>query len=73
MTDEATPKVQSLAMVVDGNMLGVSNTGGASTGSAQVKVDGGTYTITGDATGADTRNPMAGIITKPFSIKVSCH
>jgi lipoprotein LpqH len=73
MTDEATPKVQSLAMVVDGNMLGVSNTGGASTGSANVKVDGGTYTITGDDTAADTRNPMAGIITKPFSIKVSCH
>jgi ipoprotein LpqH len=73
MTDEATPKVQSLGMVVDGNMLAVSNAGGPGAGSADVKVNGSTYTITGQAAGADTKNPMAGIITKPFSIKVNCH
>jgi ipoprotein LpqH len=73
MTDESTPKVQSLGMVVDGNMLAVSSTGGPSAGSADVKVDGNTYTISGQAAGADMKNPMAGVISKPFTIKVSCH
>jgi lipoprotein LpqH len=73
MTDEATPKVESLALVVDGNALSVANNGmGAKVGSANVAVDGKTYTITGQAQGADLKNPMAGMITKDFSIKVSC-
>jgi lipoprotein LpqH len=59
-------------MSVDGNALGVTNMMGAKTGSAEVKADGGTYTITGEATGADMANPMAGMITKPFTIKVNC-
>ena len=71
MTDEATPKVDSLALVVDGNALSVSNMG-AKVGSANVAVDGKTYTITGQAAGADLKNPMAGMITKDFSIKVTC-
>jgi ipoprotein LpqH len=49
MTDEATPKIESLALVVDGNALGVSDTMGVKTGSAEVKVDGDTYTISGEA------------------------
>ena len=72
MTDEATPKVESLAMVVDGNALSVANNMGAKVGSANVAVDGKTYTITGQAQGADMKNPMAGMITKDFDIKVSC-
>lgn len=72
MTDEATPKVQSLGLVVDGNALAVSEMGGMKTGSADVKVDGSTYTITGQAAGADMKNPMAGMITKNFEIKVTC-
>jgi ipoprotein LpqH len=72
MTDEATPKVESLALVVDGNALSVSNNMGAKVGSANVTVDGKTYTITGQAQGADLKNPMAGMITKDFTIKVSC-
>ncbi|MEO3761717.1 lipoprotein LpqH [Mycobacterium sp. B14F4] len=72
MTDEATPTVESLGMVVDGNALAVTNTMGAKVGSAEVKVDGSTYTITGEATGADISNPMAGMITKPFTVKVDC-
>jgi len=43
------------------------------TGSADVKVDGSTYTITGEAAGADMKNPMAGMITKKFEIKVTCN
>jgi ipoprotein LpqH len=72
MTDEATPQVQSLALVVDGNALSVSNGMGAKVGSANVAVDGKTYTITGQAQGADLKNPMAGMITKDFNIKVTC-
>ena len=72
MTDGATPAVESLGMVVDGNALAVSNMGGMKSGSADVKVDGSTYTITGEATGADIKNPMAGMITKPFTVKVAC-
>jgi len=71
MTDEATPKVESLGMVVDGNALAVANMG-APVGKAEVKVDGSTYTITGEASGADIKNPMAGMITKPFTVKVTC-
>ncbi len=66
MTDEATPKVESVALVVDGNALAVASMGGASTGSADVAVDGNNYTITGDAVGADMKNPMSGMITKKF-------
>lgn len=72
MTDEATPKVESLALFVDGSALSVSNGMGAKVGSATVAVDGKTYTITGQAQGADMKNPMAGMITKDFNIKVSC-
>jgi lipoprotein LpqH len=73
MTDEATPTVESLGMVVDGNALAVTNTMGAKVGAAEVKVDGSTYTITGEAAGADISNPMAGMITKPFSVTVTCN
>jgi ipoprotein LpqH len=72
MTDEATPRIESLALMVDGNALGVSDTMGVKTGSAEVKVDGDTYTISGEAQGADVKNPMAGMITKKFTIKVAC-
>ena len=72
MTDEATPKVESLALFVDGNALSVSRGMGAKVGSANVAVEGKSYTITGQAQGADLKNPMAGIITKDFNIKVTC-
>ena len=72
MTDEATPKVESLALIVDGNALSVANNMGAKVGSANVAVNGKTYTITGQAQGANMKNPMAGMITKDFNIKVSC-
>ena len=72
MTDANPPTVDSLGMTVDGNALAVTNTMGAKVGSADVKVDGGTYTISGEASGADIKNPMAGMVTKPFTVKVSC-
>jgi ipoprotein LpqH len=70
MSDATPPTVDSLGMTVDGNALAV--TMGAKVGSAEVKVDGSTYTITGEASGADIKNPMAGMITKPFTVKVTC-
>ena len=72
MTDEPTPKVESLALFVDGSALSVANGMGGKVGSANVAVDGKTYTITGQAQGADMKNPMAGMISKDFSIKVTC-
>lgn len=72
MTDEATPKVESLGLVYDGSALAVSESMGVKVGSAEVKVDGDTYTITGEASGADMKNPMAGMINKPFTITVTC-
>lgn len=72
MTDEATPTVESLGIVVDGNALAVTNAMGAKNGSAEVKVDGNTYTITGEAQGANLTNPTAGMVTKAFEIKVTC-
>ncbi|BBX25336.1 lipoprotein LpqH [Mycolicibacterium alvei] len=72
MTDEATPKVESLGLVFEGSALAVSEAMGVKVGSAEVKVDGDTYTITGEASGADMKNPMAGMINKPFTITVSC-
>ena len=72
MTDEATPKVESLGMVVDGNALAVADSMGMKSGSADVKVDGDTYTISGEAQGADMKNPTAGMITKKFVITVAC-
>jgi lipoprotein LpqH len=71
MSDANPPSVESLAMSVDGNALAVTNMG-AKVGSADVKVDGSTYTISGQAAGADMKNPMAGMITKPFTVKVTC-
>lgn len=72
MTDEATPKVESLGLVVDGNALAVSDNMGMKVGSADVSVSGNTYTITGQAQGADMKNPTAGMITKSFAITVTC-
>ncbi len=72
MTDATPPVVESLALLVDGNALGVANSMGMKTGSADVKVDGNTYTITGEAQGADIQNPMAGMVTKKYEITVTC-
>lgn len=73
MTDAATPTVESLGMVVDGNALAVSDNMGMKVGSAAVTVDGSSYTITGEASGADMKNPMAGMINKKFTVKVTCN
>ena len=72
LTDEDAPKVEAFSMVVDGTALAVSSMGGMEVGSAEVSVDGDTYTLTGEAAGADLANPTGEMITKKFEIKVSC-
>jgi lipoprotein LpqH len=68
MTDATPPTVESLGLMYNGTALAV----GGGQGSAAVKVDGSTYTITGDAVGADMKNPTAGMQKKSFKIQVSC-
>src|ERR1700754_3816382 len=72
MTDANPPTVDSLGVSVDGSALAVTNTMGAKVGAAEVKVHGSTYTINGEATGADMKTPMEAMITKPFPVKVIC-
>ncbi|KXP14279.1 lipoprotein LpqH [Tsukamurella pseudospumae] len=68
LKDGNPPTVETVALTVDGNALGV----GPGVGEATVKVDGKRYTISGTAQGGSLSNPMAGIVKKPFEIVVSC-
>jgi ipoprotein LpqH len=69
LTDANPPAVTSVAL---GNVNGVALGVGGTTGSAKATKDGNTYKITGTASGADLSNPMAGPVTKPFEIDVTC-
>lgn len=62
------PSVTSVAL---GNVNGVSLAMGPGAGEATATKDGSTYTISGNATGIDTANPMAPV-TKPFEIVATC-
>lgn len=65
------PSVTAVAL---GNVDGVSlgYTSGVPGGDATATKAGSEYTITGHATGMDTANPMAGPVTKPFELAVTC-
>jgi lipoprotein LpqH len=63
------PKVTSVAL---GNIGGVALAVGPGVGEATATKEGDTYTIKGNATGADMSNPMAGMVTKPFELVVAC-
>jgi lipoprotein LpqH len=69
LTDANPPAVTSVAL---GNVNGVALGVGGTTGSAKATKDGKSYKITGTASGADLSNPMAGPVTKPFEIDVTC-
>jgi ipoprotein LpqH len=69
LTDANPPEVKSVAL---GNVNGVSLGVGGTTGSAKATKDGKSYKISGTASGADMSNPMAGPVTKPFEIDVTC-
>jgi lipoprotein LpqH len=65
------PTVSAVAL---GNIDGVSLgfTPGVPGGSAEATKDGNKYLIKGSATGANMANPMAGAVTKPFELEVTC-
>ena len=69
LTDASSPAVTSVAL---GNVNGVSLGVGGTTGKAQATKDGSSYKITGDASGVDMSNPMAGPVNKSFEIDVTC-
>ena len=69
LTDANPPAVTSVAL---GNVNGVSLGVGGTTGKAQATKDGSSYKITGTASGVDMSNPMAGPVSKPFEIDVTC-
>jgi ipoprotein LpqH len=64
-----SPTVTSVAL---GNVGGVALAVAPGVGDATATKDGSTYTIKGNATGADMKNPMAGMVTKPFELVVVC-
>ena len=69
LTDANPPVVKSVAL---GNVNGVSLGVGGTSGNASATKDGNSYKITGTASGADMSNPMAGPVSKPFEIDVTC-
>jgi len=69
LSEGDSPSVTSVAL---GNVGGVALAVGPGVGDATATKDGNTYTIKGNATGADMANPMAGMVTKPFELVVAC-
>lgn len=67
--DGDNPTVTSVGL---GNVNGVTLAVGAGVGDATAVKDGKNYKITGNASGVDMSNPMAGAVTKPFEIDVTC-
>ena len=66
VTTGDSPTVKNVALgTVDG--IALAYTAGTGQGNAEAKKDGKTYTISGNAVGADMSNPMAGMQTKPFT------
>ncbi|BBX33744.1 MULTISPECIES: lipoprotein LpqH [Mycolicibacterium] len=72
VVSEADPPAVTAVQLgnIDGVMLQYG--AGAPGGSAEATKDGNKYTIKGNATGADMANPMAGVVTKPFELEVTC-
>jgi ipoprotein LpqH len=70
-TDANPPAVHQIAL---GNVNGVtlSYQQGSPGASAQATQDGNGYKFTGTATGMNTANPMAGMVSKSFEVDVTC-
>lgn len=69
LTDANPPVVKSVAL---GNVNGVSLGVGGTSGNANATKERNSYKITGTASGPDMSNPMAGPVSKPFEIEVTC-
>ena len=70
-TDANPPSVHQIAL---GNVNGVNLAyqQGSPGASAQATQDGNGYKFTGTATGVNTANPMAGMVSKSFEVDVTC-
>jgi lipoprotein LpqH len=70
-TDANPPDVHQIAL---GNVNGVNLAyqKGSPGASVQPTVDGNGYKFSGTATGMNTANPMAGLVSKSFEIDVTC-
>jgi ipoprotein LpqH len=70
-TDANPPVVHQIAL---GNVNGVTLAyqQGSPGASAQATEDGNSYKFSGTATGMNTANPMAGMVSKSFEIDVTC-
>ena len=69
-TDAAPPAIHQIALgTVNGMPLAYQQ--GSPGASAQAAKDGNGYKFTGTATGMDSANPMAGMVSKPFEIDVT--
>lgn len=70
-TDANPPVVHQIALgTVNGVNLAYQQ--GSPGASAQATKDGDGYKFTGTATGVDPSNPMAGMVSKPFEVDVTC-
>lgn len=70
-TDANPPVVHQIALgTVNGVNLAYQQ--GSPGASAQASKDGDGYKFTGTATGVDPSNPMAGMVSKPFEVDVTC-
>lgn len=72
VVSEADPPAVTAVQL--GNIDGIVLQYGAGVpgGSAEATKDGNKYMIKGTATGTDMSNPMAGAVTKPFELEVTC-
>jgi lipoprotein LpqH len=70
-TDANPPVTHQIALgTVNGVTLAYQQ--GSPGANAQATKDGNGYKFTGTATGVDKTNPMAGLVSKPFEIDVTC-
>jgi ipoprotein LpqH len=70
-TDANPPVIHQIALgTVNGVTLAYQQ--GSPGASAQATKDGNSYKFTGTATGVDKSNPIAGMVSKPFEVDVTC-
>lgn len=70
-TDADPPAIHQIALgKVNGVALAYQQ--GSPGASAQATKNGNSYKFTGTATGMDPSNPMAGLVSKPFEVDVTC-
>lgn len=70
-TDTDPPAIHQISLGTVNNVT-LAYQQGSPGASAQATKDGNGYKFTGTATGIDKSNPMAGMVSKPFEVNVTC-